>query len=157
AVRAQRNRGTTDRLLAGGGRRRRARGQRACAAPDPDPPAGHRRRPLVEFVRPELEFAQPTSLADAVAIRAEHPGALPIQGGTDVMVELNFHRKSPALLLDLSRVAELRDWTIADDGRVRLGAGVTYARVIDELADRLPGLAIAARTVGSRQIRNAGT
>jgi CO/xanthine dehydrogenase FAD-binding subunit len=104
-----------------------------------------------------VEFVQPTNLADALALRAEHPGAVPIQGGTDVMVELNFHRRSPEVLLDLSQVAELRDWSIADDGRVRLGAGVTYARVIDELADRLPGLAIASRTVGSRQIRNAGT
>ena len=51
---------------------------------------------------------------------------------------------------------ELREWA-QDDGRVRVGAGVTYTRLIAELGDRLPGLAIASRTVGSPQIRNRGT
>ena len=59
-------------------------------------------------------------------------------------------------MLDVTRVPELRDWA-PDDGRVRVGAGVTYTRLIDELGDRLPGLAIASRTVGSPQIRNRGT
>ena len=40
---------------------------------------------------------------------------------------------------------------------MRLGAGVTYTRVIDELGHLLPGLAMASRTVGSPQIRNRGT
>jgi CO/xanthine dehydrogenase FAD-binding subunit len=53
-------------------------------------------------------------------------------------------------------VPELREWA-PDDGRLRVGAGVTYTRLIDELGDRLPGLAIASRTVGSPQIRNRGT
>jgi CO/xanthine dehydrogenase FAD-binding subunit len=53
-------------------------------------------------------------------------------------------------------VAELRDWA-PDRGRIRLGAAVTYSRVIDELATALPGLVMAARTIGSPQIRNRGT
>src|SRR5262249_7506646 len=44
-----------------------------------------------------------------------------------------------------------------ENGRLRVGSGVTYARLISELGDRLPGLAIASRTVGSPQIRNRGT
>jgi CO/xanthine dehydrogenase FAD-binding subunit len=103
-----------------------------------------------------VEFLQPTTLAEALAAKAEHPGAVPIAGGTDVMVELNFDRHRPPALLDLTRVAELTEWGL-DDGRVRLGAGVSYARVIDELRDRLPGLAMASRTIGSPQIRNRGT
>jgi CO/xanthine dehydrogenase FAD-binding subunit len=103
-----------------------------------------------------MEFLQPTTLADALAAKAEHPGAIAIQGGTDVMVELNFDRHRPPALLDLTRVAELLEWHHVD-GRVRLGAGVSYTRVIDELGDRLPGLAMASRTVGSPQIRNRGT
>jgi CO/xanthine dehydrogenase FAD-binding subunit len=103
-----------------------------------------------------VDFLQPTSWADALAAKAERPGAMPIAGGTDVMVELNFDTRRPEALLDLTRVAELTDWA-ADDGQLRLGAGVSYARVIDELGTRLPGLAIAARTVGSPQIRNRGT
>ncbi|RBY82521.1 xanthine dehydrogenase family protein subunit M [Geodermatophilus sp. TF02-6] len=103
-----------------------------------------------------MDFLQPSSWDDALAARAERPDALPIAGGTDVMVELNFDRRRPGALLDLTRVPELREWTLAD-GVVRLGAGVPYARVIGELGDRLPGLAMAARTVGSPQIRARGT
>jgi CO/xanthine dehydrogenase FAD-binding subunit len=103
-----------------------------------------------------MDFLQPTSWADALAARAERPDAVPIAGGTDVMVDLNFDRRRPGALLDLGRVAELREWTV-DDGEVRLGAGVPYARIIDDLAVQLPGLAMAARTVGSPQIRVRGT
>lgn len=103
-----------------------------------------------------MEFLAPTSLADALAARAEHPGAVPIMGGTDVMVELNFDRHRPPALLDLTRVPELAGWDRVD-GSVRLGAGVTYTRVIAELATELPALALASRTVGSPQIRNRGT
>jgi len=103
-----------------------------------------------------MDFLQPSSWDEALAVRAERPDALPIAGGTDVMVELNFDRRRPAALLDLTRVDELRAWSV-DDGVVRLGAGVPYARVISELGDRLPGLAMAARTVGSPQIRVRGT
>lgn len=88
--------------------------------------------------------------------RARHPGALPIAGGTDVMVELNFDRRRPSALLDLSRVSELGVWTREGD-RIRIGAAVPYARIIAELGETLPGLAMASRTVGSPQIRNRGT
>jgi CO/xanthine dehydrogenase FAD-binding subunit len=103
-----------------------------------------------------MDFLVPTTWADALAAKAEHPDAVPVAGGTDVMVEINFDHRRPPALLDLTRVPELRDWA-GDGGRIRLGAGVTYARVIDELGDVLPGLAMAARTVGSPQIRNRGT
>jgi CO/xanthine dehydrogenase FAD-binding subunit len=103
-----------------------------------------------------MEFLQPNNLAEALAAKAEFPGAVPIAGGTDVMVELNFDKHRPPALLYVSRLPELTEWSM-DDGRVRLGSGVTYTRIIDELGDRLPGLAMASRTVGSPQIRNRGT
>jgi CO/xanthine dehydrogenase FAD-binding subunit len=103
-----------------------------------------------------MDFLQPRSWADALAARAERPDAVPIGGGTDVMVDLNFDRRRPGALLDLGRVPELRGWS-TEDGWVRLGAGVSYARIIDDLATRLPGLAMASRTVGSPQIRMRGT
>ena len=103
-----------------------------------------------------MDFHQPRSWADALEAKAAQPDAVPIAGGTDVMVELNFDKHRPAALLDLTRVEELAQWSF-DDGRVRLGAGVSYARVISELGHVLPGLAMASRTVGSPQIRNRGT
>ena len=103
-----------------------------------------------------MEVLQTDSWAEALELKAAHPDAVPVAGGTDLMVELNFDRIRPRAILDLTRVEELTDWE-PENGRLRIGAGVTYARLIDELGDRLPGLAIASRTVGSPQIRNRGT
>jgi CO/xanthine dehydrogenase FAD-binding subunit len=103
-----------------------------------------------------VQILAPDTWEEALALKAEHPDALPIAGGTDVMVELNFDRVRPQAMLDLTRVAELREWG-AENGRLRVGAGVSYTRMIDELGDRLPSLAVASRTVGSPQIRNRGT
>ncbi len=89
-------------------------------------------------------------------MKAAHPEALPIAGGTDVMVEINFDRHRPEAFIDLTRIAELSEWE-QDGDLLRIGAGVTYTRLINELGDRLPGLAMASRTVGSPQIRNRGT
>jgi CO/xanthine dehydrogenase FAD-binding subunit len=103
-----------------------------------------------------MELLQPATWAEALDAQAAHPDAVPISGGTDLMVELNFDRRRPEHIVDLTRVPELNEWA-PEDGHLRIGAGVTYTRLIDELGDRLPGLAIAARTVGSPQIRNRGT
>lgn len=103
-----------------------------------------------------MDFLQPPTWAQALAVKAEHPDAVPIAGGTDVMVELNFDRYRPEALLDLTRVSELTQWSV-EGPAIRLGAGVTYTRIINELAHQLPGLAMASRTVGSPQIRNRGT
>jgi CO/xanthine dehydrogenase FAD-binding subunit len=103
-----------------------------------------------------VDVLTPRSLDEALALKAEHPSARPIQGGTDVMVELNFDRARPELLINLNEVAELRGWS-RTNGSLRLGAGLTYAEVVAELAAELPALAEASRTVGSPQIRNRGT
>ncbi len=104
----------------------------------------------------DVEVLQTDSWREALELKAAHPEAVPIAGGTDLMVELNFDRIRPQAILDLTRIPELTDWGV-ENGRLRVGAGVTYARLITELGDRLPGLAIASRTVGSPQIRNRGT
>lgn len=103
-----------------------------------------------------MEFLQPAAWPEALAMKAAHPDAVPIAGGTDVMVEINLDRHRPATIIDLSRVRELGEWGM-DGGWLRIGAGVTFTRIIEELGDRLPGLAMASRTVGSPQIRNRGT
>jgi CO/xanthine dehydrogenase FAD-binding subunit len=103
-----------------------------------------------------MDVLAPATLADALELKAANPDAVPLAGGTDLMVAINFRSARPAAVLDLTRIDALREWD-DDDGRVRVGAGVTYTRLIDELGDRLPGLALAARTVGSPQIRNRGT
>jgi len=105
---------------------------------------------------PEIEFRRPETLAQALEVKAERPHAVPLAGGTDLMVELNFRHRQPAAIVDLTAVPELAGWG-PENGRLRVGAGVSYTRLIEELGERLPGLAIASRTVGSPQIRNRGT
>src|SRR6266699_4142275 len=92
----------------------------------------------------EVRFASvdvltPRSLEQALRLKAERPDAVPIQGGTDVMVELNFDRARPAALLNLNEVAELRGWS-RQNGTVRLGAGLTYTEAMS-LAEPLRALA----------------
>jgi CO/xanthine dehydrogenase FAD-binding subunit len=73
------------------------------------------------------------------------------------MVDLNFDRLRPETLLNLNEVPELRGWE-RENGTLKLGAGLTYAEAMQPgLAELLPALAEASRTVGSPQIRNRGT
>src|SRR5262245_9652681 len=99
----------------------------------------------------------PRSLAEALDAIERRPDAHVLAGGTDFMVEVNFGHRRPPAVLALSRVDELRRWW-RDGDDVMLGAGLTYTDMSQpELAALVPALAQAARTVGSPQIRNAGT
>jgi CO/xanthine dehydrogenase FAD-binding subunit len=104
-----------------------------------------------------VDVLTPRTLDEALRMKAERPESVPIQGGTDVMVELNFDRARPHALLNLNEVEELRGWS-RQDGTVWLGAGLTYTEAMrPPLCEFLPALAEAARTVGGPQIRNRGT
>ncbi len=105
----------------------------------------------------------PTNLDEAVALSAAHPGALLLAGGTDLMVEINERHRliedPSATVIGLSRVPELSTW-IHDPAQrtLTLGGGVRWSEIEAEpLAGLVPALAHAARTVGSPQIRHAGT
>ena len=104
-----------------------------------------------------MDVLTPTTLDEALRLKAEHPDAMPIQGGTDVMVALNFDRERPATMLNLIEVAELTGFA-RENGSLRLGSALTFAEIEHgELRDLVPALAEASRTVGSPQIRNRGT
>lgn len=104
-----------------------------------------------------MKFFRPDSLSEALSIRSEFPDCVPISGGTDLMVMINFDRARPAVMLDLTGIAELRRIDESPDGILRIGAGVTCKRLHDDYAEVLPALAMAAATVGSPQIRNRAT
>jgi len=91
---------------------------------------------------------------EAVAWLRDDPGAVVLAGGTDLMVEVNFGRSRPGRVVAIDRVEELR--TLMSGPRVRVGSGVTYTQLLRDGATG-PALREAARTVGSPQIRNAGT
>ena len=63
-----------------------------------------------------MDVLAPRSLDEALQLKAERPDALPIEGGTDVMVELNFDRRRPDALLNLNEVPELKGWS-RENGR----------------------------------------
>lgn len=104
-----------------------------------------------------MDVLLPTTVGEVVAARSERPAALVLAGGTDAMVEVNAGLRSPGSVIALRAVDALRGWR-TEGNEVVIGAGVTYRRLgAPDLAHLVPGLAAAARTVGSPQIRNAGT
>ncbi len=99
----------------------------------------------------------PRSLQEATDLIAKHPDAHLLTGGTDLMVEVNFNHRRPEKVISLGKIEELHQVTINDD-HVIIGAAVPYAQMEKgELGESLPALAEAARTVGSPQIRAAGS
>lgn len=101
----------------------------------------------------------PESLEESLNLLHDNPDAHLLTGGTDLMVEVNFNHRRPEAVIALRKVPELRSWSIDESKRrVRIGAGVPFAHIErGALAQAVPALAEAARTVGSPQIRSAGT
>src|SRR5262245_18699162 len=98
-----------------------------------------------------------TSLSDAVRALEAVPNAHLLAGGTDFMVEVNFGHRRPEHVVAVDRVPELRRWRRAGH-TVVMGSGLTYTEMLaPDFAALVPAMAEAARTVGSPQIRNAGT
>lgn len=99
----------------------------------------------------------PETLAEALTALDEHSDALIVAGGTTAVPQLTFGEREPAALLSLSRVDELREHDVTDT-EVRVGSMVTFGRLMQgTVADRLPGLAQVARSLGSPQVRNLVT
>lgn len=101
----------------------------------------------------------PSNLFDAMSLLEMHPESHLLTGGTDLMVEVNFNHRHPDSVIALRAVPELQKWNIDQGNKsVFIGSGVPYSQMEHgELAVALPALAQAARTVGSPQIRAAGT
>lgn len=105
-----------------------------------------------------MTVAIPLTIREALDALTSAPDARLIQGGTDMMVEINFNHLKPHNVIALRRVQELRRWTKNADGTITIGAGVPYQEMeTGELKNLIPALAEAARTVGSPQIRATGT
>jgi CO/xanthine dehydrogenase FAD-binding subunit len=95
------------------------------------------------------------TVAADVAEALADPEATYIAGGTDLMVGINFGRDRPEHVVSIGQLEELQQ--VAVDGRQTFGGGVTYTRMLEALGERSPAMVQAARTIGSPQIRNAGT
>lgn len=101
----------------------------------------------------------PRNVDELVDVFQANPQAKLLAGGTDYMVEVNLHGRKPDTMISLRQVKELTEWSVrTSQSRITIGAGVPYAEMeVGEIARLVPALAQAARTVGSPQIRAAGT
>ena len=101
----------------------------------------------------------PRNVDELVEVFQANPQAKLLAGGTDYMVEVNLHGRQPEVMISLRQVKELTEWSVRpSQSRITIGAGVPYADMeVGEIARLVPALAQAARTVGSPQIRAAGT
>lgn len=107
----------------------------------------------------KFDYVRPETLEEAVSILAIHPGeARVLAGGTDLVAWLRDELVAPNLLVDIKRIDGLREIT-EEEGAVSIGSLATFTEIVASplIADRLPMLAEAARTVGSTGIRNRAT
>ena len=111
-----------------------------------------------------MDFLRPSTWDEALRLRAGHPDALPVHGGTDVMVDLNFDRRRPTALLDLTSIPELATWSVSDGGTagrggvVRLGAGVPSPKKCvgeSDVDQPMAPAAIAVRTRSPMRARSS--
>lgn len=103
-----------------------------------------------------MSYVRPRTADELLQARASHPEWPLVAGGTDLMVPANFGRSRPPGLVDLTDVGELAELEVSAEG-VRIGSGVTFARLEHDRRPQLAGLATAARAVASPQIRSTAT
>ena len=138
--------------------------RRACAQPD-DTFAGHSQgwcRTLAglpgapAYAVGAQHFLSPLLLDELVVLRAAHPDALLLAGGTDLGLLVSKERRPLPMVISTSRVAELNRLTLTDS-HLEIGAAVTYSRALPAIDEAFPCFGALIRRIGSRQIRNLGT
>jgi carbon-monoxide dehydrogenase medium subunit len=109
---------------------------------------------------PEIEFLEPTTVAEACALLADDPEvSAPFAGGTDVVVNLRIGASGPLRLVSLRRINELHDIGYSDETGLLIGAMATINQVArnELIIERYPGIVDAARCVAAEQVRNQAT
>ena len=104
-------------------------------------------------------YVSAKDVAHAVALLGEYGAKAKIlAGGTDLLVELKHAIHNPEIIVDVSRLAELKDIVIADDG-LHIGALATHADIMNApiISGMFPALVEAAHSIGAVQTRNLGT
>jgi aerobic carbon-monoxide dehydrogenase medium subunit len=108
---------------------------------------------------PEVEYARPATVDEAISLLATYDGARPLAGGQTIVNVMKARAGAPDVLVDLADLDELRSIGFSSDGRLELGAMVTYAQLVasSEVEVARPILAEVAATIGDVQVRNRGT
>ena len=104
-------------------------------------------------------YVSAKDLEHAIALLGEHGARAKIlAGGTDLLVELKHAVHNPEVIVDVSRLHELKTIAVADDG-LHIGALVTHSDIMNSpvIRDMFPALVAAAHSIGAMQTRNLGT
>jgi carbon-monoxide dehydrogenase medium subunit len=106
----------------------------------------------------EVEYARPSSVDEAVRLLASHEGARALAGGQTLVNVMKARAASPDVLVDLSRLDELRSITVSGE-TLNLGAMATYTQIMasSEVEVSRPILAAVAAQIADVQVRNRGT
>ncbi len=105
-------------------------------------------------------YYTPTTLEETIRLLNEHADeARMIAGGTDLLVEIRNHMRSPRVLIDVTRIGGLDEIRLGEDGLIHIGPMVTHARAAASplLQERALPLAQTCWNVGGPQLRNRGT
>ena len=106
----------------------------------------------------EVEYARPSSVAEAVELLADNPNARPLAGGQTLINVMKARVASPEVLVDLNGLEELKGIELGGDGTLELGAMVTYSEAISSAECRArPILGEVAAQIADVQVRNRGT
>jgi 4-hydroxybenzoyl-CoA reductase subunit beta len=107
---------------------------------------------------PDIELLSPRTIADVLKLRAAHPEAQLLGGGTDLVVNIRRGIVAPPVLIETNRVAELRAIE-ADAARLEIGAAATLAEIAHHpgIVEHYPVVAQAAASVAGPTHRNMGT
>jgi xanthine dehydrogenase small subunit len=134
----------------------------ACRAAAPVLPADPGRgalkapRPATEFRAEGQIFFAPRTIENLLALRARHPDAVLLAGGTDLGLRVSKDRVRWPLTISTANVSALREIKVSA-GDINVGAAATYSDLLPHLDRHIPAFAALVRRIGSRQIRNLGT
>src|SRR2546422_991559 len=107
---------------------------------------------------PEVEYARPSSVQEALGLLSEYEGARPLAGGQTLVNVMKARAAAPDVLVDLQDLDELKGIDLGADGTVTLGAMVTYSDVIGSAEARArPILGEVCAQIADVQVRNRGT
>lgn len=104
-------------------------------------------------------YHKANTIEEAVALLVQNPKAIPIAGGTDILVRLHQRHPDYRHLVDIHDVTELKDIILLPDGTISVGSGATFTDLMESrvITDNIPVLAEGAASVGGPQVRNMAT
>ena len=106
----------------------------------------------------EVRYARPATLEQALGVLAENPGARALAGGQTLLNVMKARAAAPDILVDLSKISELKGIGLGADGTLELGAMTTYSEVIASAEARArPILGEVCAQIADVQVRNRGT